>query len=623
MKIYLVDVNNAVGMAHYETFFYKNIKQGNIAVFDKPIESLSSLDEVLTWIREDINRNPFSIDQGLVIFLIPRRLAQQRTPKDLEIYSQMYINQLLERHLDHRFKYLCFYMDDTGMESINDRIYMDIDAVNAAFSSDDVLMRSSFLPRALPPGDPEENVRDLIGELPDKTASDFYCRVLDEIDAAKIEGEGASVPEKDWYVNMFLRTCQDFISSVNTFRGAFFTGDIEQKIVTSLKVVKYLCDFADNYDSSQDFDVQLTGFINEQRFRNFSVDMDEVRQLIVTYKDRLINWKPPELVPDGGPIETFEYDCQDHSREFAEKLKEVSTEDLRSALEPSAKELSEFDLQGKVFSSMDTLIQDVRQILREFCESRIKEMRDFIDASVPAEPDRADGIKLLEDEINKERSSADAMDKYIQNELPGYPAELKLRQELDLIGRNIRRIGGYLRSMKILAFLLTLIFGVVSVGGYYIALQNTVFEKEDTWKVFGAYTGLFAVLFSSAWASVRVYYNKMIRKELKRCFDLVMEYLQTYIDRAKEFESNLNAAMVHFCNVDENNKKTVQRMKHTDFKRRMQWHRMKIRTILNNLAFFDVFVRGVQPVSEKGVPELKEFEHDAVHSDFYQMKIYR
>ena len=117
--------------------------------------------------------------------------------------------------------------------------------------------------------------------------------------------------------------------------------------------------------------------------------------------------------------------------EFAEKLKEVSTEDLRSALEPSAKELSEFDLQGKVFSSMDTLIQDVRQILREFCESRIKEMRDFIDASVPAEPDRADGIKLLEDEINKERSSADAMDKYIQNELPGYPAELKLRQELE------------------------------------------------------------------------------------------------------------------------------------------------------------------------------------------------
>ena len=188
MKIYLVDVNNAVGMAHYETFFYKNIKQGNISVFDKPIDSLSSLDEVLTWIREDINRNPFSIDQGLVIFLIPRRLAQQRTPKDLEIYSQMYINQLLERHLDHRFKYLCFYMDDTGMESINDRIYMDIDAVNAAFSSDDVLMRSSFLPRALPPGDPEENVRDLIGELPDKTASDFYCRVLDEIDAAKMSG---------------------------------------------------------------------------------------------------------------------------------------------------------------------------------------------------------------------------------------------------------------------------------------------------------------------------------------------------------------------------------------------------------------------------------------------------
>jgi len=623
MKIYLVDVNNAIGMSHYETFFYQNIKQGNISVYGNKLTSLNELDSVLAWINEDINQNPFSIRQALVIIFIPRKLSDKRTPADYEILAQMYINELLEHNLDRRFRFLCFYLDDTGMDRDNDIIYREIDELNERFSADDDCLRSSFLPCSLPPGDPKEQVRMLISNLTDKVATDFYNRVLENLEKNEIAEDSGRITDDNWYVNMFLRSCNDFISNIKTFRGNFYTEDIEQKIVVSLKIVHYICDFADQYNQQKDFDEQLASFLNIKKFNSFQVNLDADKVVIATYKERLRSWTPPELYPDHTPIETFIYDESNHSREFKEKIDEVSKEDLKKALNPSNAELSEFDLQENVFASLDRLIQDVEKLLRTFCEARITEMRQFFIASVPTVLERGEGIELTDDELKAERVSASGMNHYIADELPGYPAELKLRQELELIGKKIRQIGRYMKAMKLIAFLLTLLFGIASVGVFYYALQNSVFEKEKTWTVFGEYIAVCAVLFAGSYTAVRNYYRRKIRKYLQDCYDRVMDYLKSYIGRAEEFEANLNAAMRYYCNIDKNNKNTARRRDLTVFELRKQWHQLRINSILKNLSFFDVFIKGVNPADEKGVPESKLLKDDDIHSDFYQMKIFR
>ena len=174
MKLFLVDVHNAIDMSHYGTFFYENINKGNISVFSQTADSLKSLGSVLSWINEEINRNPFSIDNAVVVFFLSRDFTEPRKAQDYEIFSKMYIDELLARNLDRRFRYVCFYLDHTGRDASDDRVYREIAGVDKSFCSDDPALKDSFLPAALPDGDRKETVDKLIRDLPDSVTSDAF-----------------------------------------------------------------------------------------------------------------------------------------------------------------------------------------------------------------------------------------------------------------------------------------------------------------------------------------------------------------------------------------------------------------------------------------------------------------
>ena len=99
-------------------------------------------------------------------------------------------------------------------------------------------------------------------------------------------------------------------------------------------------------------------------------------------------------------------------------------------------------------------------------------------------------------------------------------------------------------------------------------------------------------------------------------------YVSSFVDRAKEFEQNLNSAMKYYCTVDGNNKESLRRADQADFESRKGWHRQKIRSILNSLSFFDRFIAGTDPVDEPNVPNI-DLSEDAAHNDFYQMRIFK
>ena len=131
------------------------------------------------------------------------------------------------------------------------------------------------------------------------------------------------------------------------------------------------------------------------------------------------------------------------------------------------------------------------------------------------------------------------------------------------------------------------------------------------------------MLFVFSYFRVRNYYIRQIRKCLYEARELVRQFFDRYKERAKEFESNLNAAVKHYCIVYNNNREAARRFRLTDFEKRKKWHSIKIKDILNNLSYFDTFVRDVYPVRENDFPTLTDLNDDAAHSDFYQMKIFR
>ncbi|HRN14077.1 MAG TPA: hypothetical protein PK062_02225, partial [Clostridia bacterium] len=62
MKLFLVDIMGCLELPHHETFFFKDVREGHIALFKRSLTSLDELSLVRDWLTEEVNRNPFSID---------------------------------------------------------------------------------------------------------------------------------------------------------------------------------------------------------------------------------------------------------------------------------------------------------------------------------------------------------------------------------------------------------------------------------------------------------------------------------------------------------------------------------------------------------------------------------
>lgn len=211
-------------------------------------------------------------------------------------------------------------------------------------------------------------------------------------------------------------------------------------------------------------------------------------------------------------------------------------------------------------------------------------------------------------------------------DLPGYPEELQLMQDLDIINSKIRYIGSRIKAARPILFLFTLLFSLVSVSSFYFFAQNSIFAKEHTWWVFIGYLAVCGILFLLSYSSLRLYYKRQISKLFKECRELIKDFLERYKKRAEEFERNVNAAMGFVCTQDKHFKLSEQRHDTKWEKERFRWHKFKIQSILKNLEYFNAFTAGTAAAEESNPPQIPSkktpYQHDDAHSEFYQMRIF-
>lgn len=625
MKLFLVDIMGCLELPHYETFFYKDVRDGRIAVFKRSLTSLDELGLVREWLTEEVNRNPFSIDNGVVIFFIPRDLTGRRVPMDYENYEKLCVHEMISRHMDKRFRYICFCLDKADRNARNDAEYRRIRETCEAFASDEPELHSSFLPLSFEPKEDDyAETEELISLLGDSVAKRFYRGVLDNI--RKIDLSERVLMHKVWYRTRFLGQCRETISEIRDFHTAYFSGDISKKMELLLKTVEYICHFARGYDNNEDFAIQFKDFLTEKDFDGFNPDMDGIRLRVAVLKRRLGKWTAPDLEDVNEPDQLV-YDKNEHYKEFEREIDAVSSGELKKIMNAalkghSLKEMCGHEFTSSTMDSLQKLLANATKRLKTFCGDRVREFEAFLIKSDPAVIHREGGGDLTDEEKEAESELAAKMNQYSANELPGYSEELKIQQELDLIGKKVYKIGTYLERLKFIPFLLTVLFALVSIGGYYYGVQNSVFDKENTLYVFILYLVILAAFFVLAYFGVKAYYKKKVRSLFKKCLEIVRNYLKSFVKRAEEFENNINSAMDYYCGVERNNRISLSREADRDYGERILWHRKKIAEILENLKYFDCFVSGAVPPDENAVPKLDPFADDAMHSEFYQMEIF-
>ena len=390
--------------------------------------------------------------------------------------------------------------------------------------------------------------------------------------------------------------------------------------------MEYICSFSQGCDPEKDFTLQYKDFLTEKNFEQFDPDMDTIRMRIAILKRRLTKWNAPDNTEEE-ETDPIAFDNEDHSKEFEKEIEKISADELKKLMRQalkghSLKEMCGHEFTSSTMDSLQKLLANANKKLKAFCGERVREFSIFFRKHESAVIDREDDEELTESEKEAELELAKLMNQYSANELPGYSEELRIQQELDLIGKKIYKIGACLERMKLFPFLLTVLFALASIGLYYYGVQNSVFDKENTLYVFILYLVAMAVPFALVYFSVKAYYKKKVRKLFKKCMELVREYLQSFVGKAKEFENNINSAMNYYCRAERNNRVSRRRRNDREYEERILWHRLKISEILENLKYFDGFVAGVVPKEETAVPKLDPFDDDAMHSEFYQMRIF-
>ncbi|MFR7609524.1 MAG: hypothetical protein ACLUZ4_01765 [Christensenellaceae bacterium] len=625
MKLFLVDIMGCLELPHHETFFFKDVREGRTALFKRSLTSLDELSLVRDWLTEEVNRNPFSIDNGVVVFFIPRDLTGRRIPMDYEIYVKLCVNELVSRHLDKRFRFVCFFLDKADRNARDDSEYRRIREVCETFSSNNPELRNVFLPASFVPKEADAaETEALICTLGDATAKQFYLRVLDSVRKADpIEGV---LTHEDWYRTRFLGQCSETVSDISDFHVSYFSGDVSRKTELLLKTVEYVCSFVQEYNPEQDFALQFKDFLTDKNFSEFDPDMDMIKLRIAVLKRRLEEWTSPEAA-EVEKADPLVFENEEHYKEFEREIENVSADELNRLMRQAMKRCSLREMCGHEFTSstMDSLqklLANADKRLKAFCGDRVRDFSIFFRQHDSAVINRENDELLTDNEREAEFELAKLMNQYSANELPGYSEELKIQQELDLIGKKIYKIGACLERMKLLPFLLTILFALTSVGLYYYGVQNSVFDRENTLYVFILYLAVIAIPFALVYFSVKAYYKKKVRKLFKKCMELVRDYLKSFAGKAEEFEKNINSAMNYYCITEQNNRASQRRRNDREYEERILWHRRKIAETLENLQYFDGFIAGVVPKEETASPKLDPFEDDAMHSEFYQMRIF-
>ena len=87
-------------------------------------------------------------------------------------------------------------------------------------------------------------------------------------------------------------------------------------------------------------------------------------------------------------------------------------------------------------------------------------------------------------------------------------------------------------------------------------------------------------------------------------------------------EENLNNMADYECLIDSlERKQAIEEQREKDYSK-YNWHKRKVREILDNFNHFNDYVMGISPIKEEKNISPAEFEHDEEHSDFYQVKIF-
>lgn len=605
MKIFIVNVNNCLNLAQYEPFFYEHMYKKQLTILDE-IKDTCELDYVSDQIRSRDNQYSFAVDEGVIFVFIPRVFSKPLRVQDYELFNDINAYMCLTRKLSGKYKVVTFYVDKTGALQGSDAVYNQLEKVNDSVSLIDKKLEQYFPlldTENTSHTDYREYIREKIENLADCTKS-FFDVMLQEMP----EMSGKANDFKNG-INYFISVCKKHLSEVKHMYAHIVRDDVTEEIETKLKIVYYI-------KSLTEENISLKKMPEYKSFEE--PDYEEIKSLLSTYRTRLSLWyDSPCPISQTGTYTEWTFDQKtkasaDYNREvdaiINDQLKELKTENVGKK-----------SVVDAVFEKLNDIVTAAQTKLEAFGIQQAKEIHNPSNYRKEEETEFDRSVPSIEDEL-EEQKQLENLNKHTVHNLPMFADENRLVQDLEIINNQITQIFNRLNVYKIKSFLITLAVGFFVVGGFYLWTQKSVFAKEHTWHIFLGYLAVTLIGFALSYFIVKRKYIRQISALLLESKKLVEQYIHAYKEIAEEFEMNLEESRKYYCLRKKLNQKEKARDDYNHDMDRYLWHMKKVDEILRNFSFFEHYIEGVLPRKEEVV--FDSFEHDAEHTEFYQIKFF-
>lgn len=605
MKVFIVNVNNCLDFAQYEPFFYEHMYNQQLFVLDE-IKDTCDLNIAYEQIVSQMNQHPFTIDEGAVFVFIPRNLLKPLRAQDYELYNDINAYMSLTRKLNNDFKVYTFYVDQTGVLGSKDAVYNKLEQVNESLSTSEKRLGQYFLlldNDGNLSGDYREYIGEKIKDL-DSCTQGFFYEVIQDMP----EMEKTAVGFQNG-INFFIGHCKKHLSKVTRMYAHIISNDVSEEIETKLKVVYYIKSLTEDNVSLKT--------INEYK-NSATPDYKQIKCLLATYRARLSTWydSPCPISKIGKYKERTFNQKTKSSVDYNREVDAIINEHLKGLKTECNGERSVVDA---VYEKLNTIVSAAHEKLEVFAFEQAKDIHNPSNYRDEVEQEFDLSEPIIEDQL-EEKLQLEKVNKYSIHNLPMFSDENCLLQDLEIINNQIAQIFKRLKEYKMKLFFITLAVGIFVVAGLYLWTQSSVFVKEHTWLIFLGYVAVTSIGFASSYIVIKKKYHRQISALLLESKQLVEKYLSAYKEIAKEFEDNINESRKYYCLKYKLDQKEKARNKYKNDMERYLWHKSKVKEILTNFSFFDHFVQGTIPQKEEII--FNSFDHDDVHTDFYQIKFF-
>lgn len=594
MKLYLVNVCDCINYSQFGPFLFEHIKNGECLVYNSA-NNCAEFDVIYEKILEDYNRNAFSTDNAKLLFLIPRDMDRE-CPENYNFYNKINIFMHITSKVQLFSEISILYVDQYSKPYEGEIYGKDTKISSSMYTIDTEFER--YLPICDKACNDKKAVADSVSKIKDPVFKSFFEDVLTDIE----ENMDESFTQQ--MMMIFSSSCNRRISNIVDENVLIKPMDIADRIRKTLKIVYFIKELIGNTE------------LNISEFKKFSIDEEQIKEIIATYRYRLNSWLSSSFTkeyPVVNDIKVFRH--QQNVGSFIERINDIAHGQLTELDDVRGQS---YDVVKIVFDKMTAIIKNANGEMERFVQ---KDTEQYFDEKNYSKGVVA-GLDDRLDEETKQKALTEALNQYSKITLPGYTEQLRLEQKLENASKQVDELLDCKKNYSFKAFLGTFLFGSLGVALLYLIAQFSVFVKENSFLIYLAYSAFICIAFFSTYAKFNIDYKRKMSLLLKKCKEEVAEFLRNYKVLAEEFEKNLNAMADYECLIDYlTRKKAVEEQKTKDYSR-YNWHKRKVREILDNHNHFNDYIVGITPVKEAKSVSPADFEHDAEHTEFYQMKIF-